>query len=104
MYLVRIAELEPGQRLAKAVTNAKGAVLCPPGFELTENVIERLKQAGIETVVIEGGTTNDASIRERLAGLESRFNGVTDPDMIRIRTLVENRLRMMLSGNGTQTP
>lgn len=100
MYLVRIAELEPGQRLAKAVTNANGAVLCPAGFELTESTIERLKNAGVESVVLEGGSSNADAIKERLGALDARFAGISDPAMIRIKTIVENRLRSMLPGEG----
>ncbi|MCC6489789.1 MAG: hypothetical protein IT364_20035 [Candidatus Hydrogenedentes bacterium] len=96
MYLVRIAQLEPGQRLAKAVTNANGAVLCPAGFELTESAIARLRNAGVESVVLEGGSSNADAIKERIGALDARFEGVTDPAMIRIKETVENRLRSML--------
>lgn len=101
MILVNIGDLKPGQVIAKAVTNAGGAVLCPAGYRLTETSIERLKNAGVDAVVLdtsEGTDTKDVSIDQRLAELETRFRGVDDPIMLQIKATIEKRLNFMRLG------
>lgn len=94
MILVSINQLQPGQVVAKAVTNSNGAVLCPPGFELTEGAIARLKQVGIDSVILEGeGDGGEEDYQARLEALEDRFRGVEDPLLLQIKAAVEKRLR-----------
>ena len=95
MELVGIEQLRPGQTLAKAVTNAGGAILCPPGFRLTEAVIERLKSAGIESVIIENFEDKTPEIQARLLMLQERFQGIEDPILLQIRAAIESRLNFM---------
>lgn len=96
MYLVSIAQLKPGQILAKAVTNASGAVLCPSGYRLTETAIGRLRNAGVESVVVEGGEHGGPTLEERIEALKVRFQGVEDPIMLQIKATVEKRLNWFL--------
>lgn len=100
MHLVRVSELEPGLVLAKAVTNARGAVLCPAGLKLTAETIQRLDKAGVESVAVEGGEVGGERIRHRLDALETRFAGINDPLMLEIRATIESRLSRMLSDAG----
>ncbi len=97
MYLVSVGELEPGQVVAKAVTNASGAVLCPPGLELTQAIIDRLVNAGIDHVAIEGGATDVARVQERIDSLNTRFSGVTDSLLIKLKEAMETRLRTLIT-------
>lgn len=96
MYLVNIDGVRPGQVLAKAVTNAKGATLCPPGMKLNETTIARLKNMGIDAVIVEGSSEGNASIRKRLDDLGERFKGVDDPLMTQIKAAAEKRLNLLL--------
>ncbi len=105
MYLVSIDDLIPDQVVAKAATNENGAVLCPAGYRLTQAAIERLKTAGVVSVVIEGGGEEHRSrYAERLAGMERRFKGTDDPIMLQIKAVIERRLRFMImeSGGGSR--
>lgn len=95
MELISIERLRPGQTLAKAVTNAGGAILCPPGFRLTEMVIGRLKNAGIESVIIESFEDKTPEVQARLSALQDRFQGIDDPIMLQLKAAVENRLNFM---------
>jgi hypothetical protein len=95
MELLSINAVRAGQVLARAVANASGATLCPPGFRLTEASIERLRNAGVESVVIEGGEGKVASPQERLAALRRRFQGIDDPILLQIKATIENRLNFM---------
>jgi riboflavin biosynthesis pyrimidine reductase len=86
LQVVSTAELEPGQVLAKAVVNAGGAVLCPAGHALTDATIRHLKNAGVESVALEGGAATGPSLEERLAQLEQRFETVQDPLLLTIKS------------------
>ncbi len=96
MILVSIDELKPGQVVARAVTNAGGAVLCPPGFELNETTIERLKRAGVDAVLLEMPGVSNERVEERLAELHRRFAGIEDPILLQIKATIEKRLNFML--------
>ncbi len=101
MILVNIGDLKPGQIIAKAVTNAGGAVLCPAGYRLTETAIEHLKNAGVDAVVLDAPDdekSSDASFELRLTELETRFKGVDDPIMLQIKATIEKRLNFMRLG------
>lgn len=96
MELVTIEQLRPGQVVATAVTMSGGAVLCPMGFKLTAAAIERLRNAGVDAVVIEGSPSLDASqLDERLDGLRDRFTGVDDPILLQLKATIEHRLNCM---------
>lgn len=95
MELLNIAQLKPGHTLAKAVTNASGAVLCPPGFRLTETAIKRLRNAGVEAVIVESLEDKAPLIQERLKELERRFKGIDDPILLQLKATITNRLNFM---------
>jgi hypothetical protein len=95
MELVRILSVRPGQVLARDVANTAGAVLCPAGSRLTRAVIERLKTAGIDSVVIEGVDNRGPTPQERLDVLRRRFAGVDDPILLQVKATIENRLQLM---------
>jgi len=92
MELVTIDQARPGHVVAVAVTNAAGARLCPVGFRLTEAAIERLRNAGVQSVVIEGVLAQGPSVEERLSALERRFQGIDDPILLQLKATIENRL------------
>lgn len=95
MQLLNIDQLQAGDTVASAITNEGGAVLCPVGFKLTEQSITRLKNAGVDFVIVESNEKNDASIELRLQNLEQRFETVEDPIMLQIKATIQNRLNFM---------
>ena len=101
MQLVSISQVQPGQTIAKAVTNEGGAVLCPPGFTLTESAIARLRNAGVESVIVDQAIAPGPSAEDRIALLNARFRDVDDPILLQIKATIENRLNFMkLDVNG----
>lgn len=96
MELVSITSARPGQLLAKEVTNANGAVLCPRGFQLTESVIERLGNAGVETLLVEGSESRGPTPQDRIEVLHRRFAQVDDPILLQLKATIEHRLSLML--------
>jgi hypothetical protein len=101
VYLVPIGHLEPGQIVARAVTNSGGAILCPPGLALTQAIIDRLSIAGIDHVAVKGSGVEKEHIQQRLDALEARCRGLTDPLSLQLKNLMECRLRAMLADSGT---
>lgn len=96
MELVTIDQVRPGHIVATAVTMAGGAVLCPMGFTLTAAAIERLRNAGIDAVVIERSLAADNStLDKRLDLVRERFAGVEDPILLQIKATIEHRLNCM---------
>ena len=92
MELLNILAVKDGDVVARAITNTNGAVLCPVGFVLSANVIERLKNAGVESVLVEGGASSGPTAQERMDNLTRRFQGVTDPTRLLVKSLLERRL------------
>ncbi len=95
MEMVALAEVAPGRRLARPVTNSAGAVLCPAGTALTPALIEKLVNAGIDGVYVHGGGRQGLGVQERMDNLRKRFAGVTDPALLELKKIVETRLEAM---------
>jgi len=95
LELVSVSQLRPGQIVAKAITNANGGILCPPGFLLTESAIERLKNAGVLSIIIESLEYKGPETQARLRELEKRFEGIDDPILLQLKAAVESRLRIL---------
>ena len=95
MRSVNVKFLRPGQVIADVVKNANGAVLCPIGYTLTEQAIQRLKNADVTAVYIEGSSTPNIDIEARLTDLESRFASVDDPILLEIKSLLETRYNLL---------
>lgn len=95
MRSVNVQFLRPGQVVANAVTNAKGAVLCPMGYTLTEQAIGRLKNAGASSVWIEGNSAPPIDIGARETELEKRFAGVSDGVLLGVKAILEKRLQRL---------
>lgn len=101
MELVDINAAKPGQVIARAVINQGGAVLCPPGFRLTEAAIERLRGAGVDSIVVEANDARPgAALQERIAQLKKRFQGIDDPVMLQLQATIEKRLKFQLMEQG----
>lgn len=95
MRSVNVKFLRPGQVVADVVSNTNGAVLCPIGYQLTEQAITRLKNAGVTSVYIEGNPGPSIDIEARLNDLESRFAGIDDPILLEIKGLLTTRYNLL---------
>ena len=95
LQLINISQLKPGLTVASAVTNDGGAVLCPVGFKLTETAIERLSNAGVDSVIVEVNEQQNEELKLRLDSLDDRFRDIDDPIMLQIKATVEQRLNFL---------
>lgn len=91
---IPIATAVPGMVLAQDVLasdRGDGPALCGKGCILTASLLERLKQMGIQTLVVEGNPVQFAgaiSLEESLAILERRFKRVADDPRMMILKLI----------------
>jgi len=90
---------KPGMRLAKAVLNEKGLVLCGEGVELNDALISRLSNLNINKITVDGHPVDTGAeekpLDEQLQDLEKRFEKVkSDPLMKMIKSIFEKQIRL----------
>ena len=96
MELIGIAHLQAGYVVAADIYNSSGALLCPKGFIVTDEAVERLKNAGISTVMIESAPEAQVErIDKRIECLEMRFVGIEDPLLLELKQAALSRLEHM---------
>jgi len=95
MRSVNVKFLRPGQIVADAITNSSGAVLCPLGYTLTEIAIERLKNGNVGSVWVEGNPDAGPDVNALESKLCKRFEGVTNPSLLRIKSMFQKRVDLL---------
>jgi len=83
-------------REIKTAGDAAGRMLCGKGVQLTDSLISRLRQLGIESVVVEGHPVKmegEATLAQMLEALDRRFSRLTnDPLMMKIKLIYRKHL------------
>jgi ubiquinone biosynthesis protein UbiJ len=83
-------------REIKMSGEAAGRVLCGKGVRLTDSLIGRLRQLGIESVVVEGHPVKmegEVTLEQMLQELDGRFSRSTnDPLMMKVKEIYRKRL------------
>lgn len=97
MQKVPIELAKPGMVLAKSVTSDAGMALCGEGTELTETMIERLKQKNISHLTLKGHPVDlggESKTREqKMEELTARFSRVQeDPLMQKVLSAAQSAL------------
>ena len=89
-----------GMVLAKDITNPDdptNMTICGKGIKLTESLISRLEQKGIQSVIVEGHPViveGEATLEQMLAALDLRFSRVTDdPLMMKIKEIYSRQIQ-----------
>jgi uncharacterized Fe-S cluster-containing radical SAM superfamily enzyme len=98
MQKISLSLAKSGMKLAKAVLDGKGVVLCGEEMELNEKLISRLSNMGIQRITVEGHPVDtdeeEKSLEGELQDLEKRFEKVAlDPVMKMIKAILEKRLK-----------
>ena len=89
-------DLQPGMILSKPVTNANGVVMLAEGTELTDSVIEKMRDMDIDYVYVKGGLEGDTTLEQMLADLDKRFLSVEEaPYMDVIKKAVREHLEAL---------
>jgi HD-GYP domain-containing protein (c-di-GMP phosphodiesterase class II) len=78
----------PGMRLAKCIFNEEGIILLNEHVELTQSLVNRLQQLGVDFVYIEDAETDDITIEDPISD-ETKFKALTE---------IRNQFRLSLEG------
>lgn len=93
MQKLSISQVTPGMILAKPVMNDKGMPLCAEGAELTEMLIERLRQMNIPVLTVKGHPVDTGvgvkTLEDKIQEMTARFARVEgDPLMTQIKEAI----------------
>jgi hypothetical protein len=99
MQKIPISLAAPGMVLAADIRSsgeAGGRILCGRGVSLTDSLIGRLRQMGIESVAVEGRPVKmegELTIDDMLTALNRRFSRVADdPLMMKIKDMYRRQI------------
>jgi len=73
---IALDKLEAGMKLAKSVENASGMVLLGENTELTVEIINKIKDMGIDGVYVHGKSRPSLPLELMLLQLDERFSTV----------------------------
>ncbi|MED4531653.1 HD-GYP domain-containing protein [Metabacillus fastidiosus] len=95
MRLITLHRCRPGTKLGKAIYNENGKVLLAKGAELTDRLIERLKQLNIFTVYIEDDASDGIDVVEAIPEeLRNEVSNVIIESLNTISELNGNKLNI----------
>lgn len=89
MQRIPISLATPGMVVARPIPNADdpgGMPLCGPGLTLTESLIERLRDRGVQALTVEGHPVTfegEPTLDEQLAALDRRFRRVEEDSLMK---------------------
>ena len=76
MSKIALDKLESGMKLANPVENTSGMVLLGENTELTVELIDKIRDMGIDSVYIQGMTKPSVPVEVMLSDLDGRFKSV----------------------------
>lgn len=107
MQRIPISLAAAGMVVARPISNTddpKGLPVCGKGVELTESLIQRLRDRGVQALTVEGhpvAVEGEASLEELLAALDRRFRRVdADPLMKQVKELFRQQTIRSMGGAG----
>jgi len=99
MQRIPISLARSGMVLARDLVrpeNPAGPAICGKGMELTESLLERLQNMGIQSLTVQGHPVwmeGDKTLDEQLHELDHRFSRVAgDPLALRLKEVYRNYL------------
>ena len=88
----------------KASEDPASMTICGKGVKLTDSLLNRFEQMGIQSVSVEGHPVKmegESSVEEMLAGLEHRFRRAgDDPLMAMLKDAYKAQIRRSMGDNG----
>jgi hypothetical protein len=92
-------------REIKSSSESSAGILCGKGVKLTESLLNRLRQLGVESMTVEGHPVKmegEASVQQMLEALDQRFRRVAnDPLMMKVKQMYRRQiLRSMGEAGG----
>ena len=95
MQRLPLSYIKPGMKTYEEVIDANGRVLCGKGVEITEEHIKKFDEFGVTFITVEGNHIPlpwEKTLEEELKGLEERFKGITDKNLLEIKRILKEFL------------
>ncbi|HEX2964140.1 MAG TPA: hypothetical protein VHO84_00045 [Syntrophorhabdaceae bacterium] len=93
MAKIALENLQAGMKLAKPVQNSSGMVLLGEDTELTMELIDKIKDMGIDSVYIQGLSKPSVPIEVMMAELAGKFQNIEkEPYMDIFKKILENHI------------
>lgn len=90
-------------RLARPVLNKNGLVIIRENTELTESLIKKMRDIGVDEVQVVGASRDLPPIGEAFEALDRRFKKVeTAPHMGRLKRLIAEHLESLYEEHGPE--
>jgi hypothetical protein len=103
MSTISPRKLAPGMTLSRPVLNKNGLIVIKENTELTESLIGKIRDMGVDEVHIQGHSTSLPPREEALAALERRFKGVEGaPHMGLLKKLITEHIESLYGEHGPQ--
>jgi hypothetical protein len=68
--------LQAGMILSKPVVNANGVTLVMEGTELTDSMVEKIREMDVDYVYVKGAPLSGVSLEQMISDLDGRFEAV----------------------------
>lgn len=81
---VSLDNLKPGMLTARPVVNSNGMILLGENTELTNELIEKFKNMGVEGVFVSGSSKPTEPLENAVASLDNRFRNVSGAPLMDI--------------------
>ncbi len=91
MQRLPLSYIKPGMETYEEVIDANGRTLCGKDIELTEELIQRFYEFGVNFVTVKGHPVKlpwEKTLEEELEELENRFKGISDPNLLKIKEIL----------------
>jgi hypothetical protein len=93
MSKIALDKLEAGMKLAKPVENSSGMVLLGENTELTVELIDKIRDMGVDSVYIQGMSKPSLPIDIMLSQLDERFKMVEgEPHMDVLKKVLKEHI------------
>jgi hypothetical protein len=105
MPRVAIMDLVPGSVLLRPVINKNGLILIAEGTELTESLIDKIRNMEVDSVYVRGAKRVLPNREEVLADLDRRFSKTeSEPFMSLIKNAISHHIMSLYEENGSKDP
>jgi hypothetical protein len=103
MSRVTPTKLVPGMKLARPVLNESGLAMIGEDVELTEILVKKILDMGVDYVHIHGTSGVLPPKEEMLAGLDKRFQKVEAmPHMGLLKKVIADHIEGLYEGHGSE--
>lgn len=95
MQRLPLSYIKPGMKTYEEVVDNQGRVLCGKGIEITEEMLKKFQELGINYITVEGNVVKlpwEKTLEEELVELERRFSEVKEETLLQIKEIIKELL------------